>query len=164
MSEVNMHSGTDTAVKAAEVPVERRARSQEDIGKLVESRNETLSLLSFLASKQPFEGNHETQMLLQNFCESLIDYTASAHFQLYRHIDEEKERRAPVQKIAGEIYPRISDITQSILDFNDKYDCEDHCRDLAELAKDLSTLGELLADRIELEDRLIGVMCAPRSY
>lgn len=163
MSEVNMHSGSDAAIETAEVPVERRARSQQDIGKLVESRNETLSLLSFLASKQPFVGNHDTQVLLQNFCESLIDYTASAHFQLYRHIDEEKERRAPVQKIAGEIYPRISDITQSILDFNDKYDCEDHCNDLVELAKDLSNLGELLADRIELEDRLISVMCKPRS-
>jgi regulator of sigma D len=164
MSEVNMHSGTDTAVKTAEVPVERRARSQEDIGKLVESRNETLSLLSYLASKQPFGKDHDTQTILQNFCESLIDYTASAHFQLYRHIDEEKERRAPVQKIADQIYPRISDITQSILDFNDKYDCEDHCGNLGDLADDLSKLGELLADRIELEDQLIGVMCAPRTY
>ena len=161
MSEVNMHSGSDSAVTA--VPVERRARSQQDIGKLVESRNETLTLLSDLASKQPFKTDHDTQILLQNFCESLIDYTASAHFQLYRHIDEEKERREPVQKIAGEIYPRISDITQSILDFNDKYDCEDHCTNLTQLAQDLSKLGEMLADRIELEDRLIKVMCTPRN-
>jgi regulator of sigma D len=161
MSEVNMHSGSDTAVAA--VPVERRARSQQDIGKLVESRNETLTLLSDLASKQPFKIDHDTQVLLQNFCESLIDYTASAHFQLYRHIDEEKERREPVQMIAGEIYPRISDITQSILDFNDKYDCEDHCSNLTELAQDLSKLGEMLADRIELEDQLIKVMCKPRT-
>ena len=79
------------------------------------------------------------------------------------HIDEDKERREPVQKIAGEIYPRISDITQFILDFNDKYDCEDHCSDLAELVDDLSELGEKLADRIELEDRLIQVMCRPRT-
>ena len=161
MNEVNMQSGSDNAATA--VPVERRARSQQDIGKLVESRNETLALLSDLASKQPFKTDHDTQLLLQNFCESLIDYTASAHFQLYRHIDEEKERRAPVQKIAGEIYPRISDITQSILDFNDKYDCEDHCSNLTELANDLSKLGEMLADRIELEDRLIKVMRAPRT-
>jgi regulator of sigma D len=161
MSEVNMHSGSDTAVKA--VPIERRVRSQQDIGKLVESRNETLAILSDLASRQPFKANHDTQVLLQNFCESLIDYTASAHFQLYRHIDEDKERREPVQQIAGEIYPRISDITQNILDFNDKYDCEDHCSDLSELAHDLSTLGEILADRIELEDRLIKVVCTPRS-
>ncbi|MGD8591193.1 MAG: Rsd/AlgQ family anti-sigma factor [Gammaproteobacteria bacterium] len=161
MSEVKMHSGSDTAVTA--LPVERRVRSQQDIGKLVESRNETLTILSDLASKQPFKTDHDTQVLLQNFCESLIDYTASAHFQLYRHIDEEKERREPVQKIAGEIYPRISDITQSILDFNDKYDCEDHCNDLTELAHDLSKLGEMLADRIEMEDRLIKVMCKPRT-
>ena len=68
-----------------------------------------------------------------------------------------------LQKIAGEIYPRISDITQSILDFNDKYDCEDHCNNMTELAQDLSKLGEMLADRIELEDRLIKVMRAPRT-
>lgn len=161
MSEVNLHSGSDTAVT---LPVERRARSQQDIGKLVESRNETLTILSDLASRQPFDPNHhDTQVLLQNFCESLIDYTASAHFQLYRHIDEDKERREPVQKIAGEIYPRISDITQSILDFNDKYDCEDHCTNLSALAGDLSKLGEMLADRIELEDRLIRVMRARRT-
>jgi len=163
MSEVNMQSGSDSAVKV-EAPRERRVRSQQDIGKLVDSRNETLALLSDLASTQPFKTDHKTQTLLQNFCESLIDYTASAHFQLYRHIDEDKERREPVQKIAGEIYPRISDITQSILDFNDKYDCEDHCNQLDGLAKDLSELGEMLADRIELEDRLIEVMCAPRKY
>lgn len=161
MSEVNMQSGSDITAKA--VPVERRARSQQDIGKLVESRNETLAILGDLASKQPFKTDHNTQTLLQNFCESLIDYTASAHFQLYRHIDEEKERREPVQKIAGEIYPRISDTTQFILDFNDKYDCGDHCNNLVELAKDLSELAENLADRIELEDRLIQVMCAPRT-
>ncbi|MCG6969549.1 MAG: sigma D regulator [Gammaproteobacteria bacterium] len=161
MSEVNVQSGSDSAVTS--VPVERRARSQQDIGKLVDSRNETLAILSDLASKRPFKPDHDTQVLLQNFCESLIDYTASAHFQLYRHIDEDKERREPVQKIAGEIYPRISDITQFILDFNDKYDCEDHCSDLAELVDDLSELGEKLADRIELEDRLIQVMCRPRT-
>ena len=162
MSEVNMQSGGEMAAQA--VPVERRVRSQEDIGKLVDSRNETLALLGDLASRQPFKTDHKTQQLLQTFCESLIDYTASAHFQLYRHIDEDKERREPVQKIAGEIYPRISDITQFILDFNDKYDCGDHCTNLAELAEDLSELGEKLADRIEMEDRLIQVMCAPRKF
>ncbi|WP_455366186.1 Rsd/AlgQ family anti-sigma factor [Kaarinaea lacus] len=143
--------------------VERRAQSHREIGALVESRTDTLALLSELASKQPFKPEHDTQLLLQNFCESLIDYTASAHFQLYRHIDENKERRVAVRDIAEDIYPRISEITQSFLDFNDKYDCEDHCDNLSELANDLSNLGELLADRIDLEDQLIAVMCAPRQ-
>jgi regulator of sigma D len=141
---------------------ERRARSHKEIDDLVECRTGALSLYTELASHQPFKPDHDIQRLLQSFCESLIDYTASAHFQLYRHIDEERERRQPVLQIAGEVYPSISEITQQILDFNDKYDCEDHCSNLDELANDLSLLGERLADRIELEDRLIKVLVRPR--
>jgi len=142
---------------------ERRARSHYEINDLVECRTDALSLYSELATQQPFKPEHETQRLLQSFCESLIDYTASAHFQLYRHIDEDRERRIPVKDIADKIYPTISQITQNILDFNDKYDCEDHCRDLNELADDLSVIGEKLADRIELEDQLIEVMTMQRT-
>lgn len=141
---------------------ERRARSHQEINHLVESRTGALSLYSELAAKRPFKPENDTQRLLQNFCEMLIDYTASAHFQLYRHIDEDRERRLPIQAIADEIYPTISEITQKFLDFNDKYDCEDHCGDFTDLANDLSAIGEKLADRIDLEDRLIAVLSAPR--
>jgi len=141
---------------------ERRARSYKEINDLVESRTGALTLYGELAAKRPFSAEQSTQVLLQNFCESLIDYTASAHFQLYRHIDEDRERRLPVLEVADKIYPVISDITQKILDFNDKYDCEDHCSDLSHLADDLSLLGESLADRIELEDQLIEMMMSNR--
>lgn len=137
---------------------ERRTDSINQIQDLVSTRTDTLCKLSQLASIKPFNQNHEVQALLQEFCESLIDYTASAHFQLYRFIDERKERRKPVLDVADSIYPRIVSITQSILDFNDKYDCEDHCTNLGSLERDLSQLGEMLADRIELEDRLISAM------
>lgn len=142
---------------------ERRARSHQEINDLVETRTGALALYSELASRQPFKPEQDTQRLLQTFCESLIDYTASAHFQLYRHIDEDRERRQPIRSIADEVYPNISNITQQILDFNDKYDCEDHCGDFSHLAHDLSDLGEKLADRIELEDRLIALLSSPRS-
>jgi regulator of sigma D len=141
---------------------ERRARSHQEIEDLVECRTGALSLYSELASKQPFKIEQDTQRLLQTFCERLIDYTASAHFQLYRHIDEDRERRAPIRDIAGDVYPNISEITQKILDFNDKYDCEDHCGDFSHLADDLSVLGEQLADRIELEDKLIELLASTR--
>ncbi|HEC19678.1 MAG TPA: Rsd/AlgQ family anti-sigma factor [Gammaproteobacteria bacterium] len=142
---------------------ERRARSHKEIEDLVECRTGALSLYTELAAKQPFKPEQDTQRLLQTFCERLIDYTASAHFQLYRHIDEDRERRQPIRAIADEVYPNISDITQKILDFNDKYDCEDHCGDFSHLADDLSELGERLADRIELEDKLIAILASPRS-
>lgn len=143
-------------------PQDRRASSHQEIDHLVESRTGALALYSKLASKRPFKAEQDTQVLLQNFCESLIDYTATAHFQLYRHIDEDSERRKPVQEIAGDVYPSISDTTKKILDFNDKYDCEDHCGDFSSLADDLSELGEKLADRIELEDRLIQTIIRPQ--
>ena len=42
-----------------------------------------------------------------------------------------------------------------MLDFNDKYNCGDHCELTDSLHDDLSRLGEELAVRIELEDMLL---------
>lgn len=135
--------------------VERRSRSQQLIKKLVTTRTEMLSCYTRLASKKPLNRDPAVPILLQEFCQVMVDYTARAHFQLYRYIAEKRERRAAVIAVADEIYPRVVEITQAILDFNDKYDCGDHCSELDALEDDLSLLGELLADRIELEDRLI---------
>ena len=143
-------------------PVERRARSQQAIQQLVNNRNEMLKLYNMLAAKRPFKQNKSVVTLLQNFCQSLIDYTAEAHFRLYQYIENQNERRQAVADLARDVYPRISDTTQQILDFNDKYDCEDHCDDLSQLEIELSQLGERLADRIELEDKLIDVMTSRR--
>jgi len=101
-------------------------------------------------------------MALQEFCEALVDYTASAHFQLYRFIDEGTERRTKVLDIAEQVYPNIAETTQQILDFNEKYDCEEHCNDLSKLDNDLSHLGEILADRILYEDQVIAAISSSR--
>jgi regulator of sigma D len=84
---------------------------------------------------------------------------------LYRYVDEKKERRRAVLELADKIYPTILSTTDSILDFNDKYDFE-HNRDaisLETLEQDLSRLGESIADRIELEDQLIQVLSMGRA-
>jgi regulator of sigma D len=141
---------------------ERRGRSREKLATLVKTRTETLSLYSELANQQPFEADEVTREALQDFCQALIDYAASAHFQLYRYISDKLERRTPVIEVAGNIYPRIAQTTDMILRFNDKYDGVDlmRCEDtvLERLAADLSSLGETLAERIQLEDRVISAM------
>jgi len=137
---------------------ERRAQSLDRLRSLVRTRTETLSLFSELASKRPFKPEPVVQELLQTFCEALVDYTASAHFQLYRFIQDGSERRRDVLQAAQDVYDQIAETTGQILDFNDKYDCEDHCDNLSALAEDLSRLGEVLADRINLEDRIIGAL------
>lgn len=137
---------------------ERRSSSQNQLSTLLETRTETLSLYSQLANMRPFEQDREMQLMVQEFCEALVDYSASAHFQLYRYIEDKNERRTAVLEIAESVYPRIAESTRFILDFNEKYDCEDHCDNLSGLDGDLSILGELLADRILLEDQVISAI------
>ncbi len=141
---------------------ERRVRSVALINKLVEARTEMLTVYGQLASKRPLTDNPAVPPLLQRFCQTLVDYTAHAHFQLYRHFAENRERRGAILEVVEGMYPRILDSTQVILDFNDKYDCEDHCELVTTLGEDLSKLGEMMADRIELEDRLIAAFTQGR--
>jgi len=150
-------SNTNAPVK------ERRTSSHQMIQKFVDERTRMLSLYSDLAATHPFTNAASVTDLLTSFCEALIDYTADAHFRLYRYLDDRRERRGNVKDIAAQVYPVIIDTTQDILDFNDKYDAFDHEIHVDGLEADLSLLGEKLADRIELEDRVIQALIAGRG-
>lgn len=142
---------------------DRRKRSQERLAALVASRTETLVRYSSLAGIRPYRDDEDTGQALRSFCQSLIDYAASAHFQLYRYIADGKERRQAVRAIAEQIYPQIAASTDAILNFNDRYDVShlDGAR-IEALADELSRLGEMLADRISLEDEVIQAMSGPK--
>ena len=145
---------------------ERRAGTQKMLAKLHAERTEMLVLFCRVAGLQtaPDDGNSKkgdnksVQMLLQEFCQILVDYIATAHFSVYERIASGTERRRTVADLAEKLYPNIAETTQIALDFNDKYDCEDHCSNLHHLQNDLSKLGEVLAQRIELEDQIIKLM------
>ena len=137
---------------------ERRGSSQDMFAKLVAERTEMLATFCRLAGIEPYTADKSVQQLLQEFCQILVDYVAAGHFALYERIVEGKERRREVAELAAEVYPRITQTTDLALDFNDKYDCGDHCTVLDSLSADLSRLGEELAMRIELEDRLLSSM------
>lgn len=140
---------------------ERRVHSHHAIDELVASRTDMLTLYSQLADHQPFVDDREIPVLFKKFCEVLVDYTANAHFHLYKYIAENNERRRAVQEIANVTYPRITETTQSIVNFNDKYDDDLDNISLESLKDDLSTLGEILADRIELEDKVVQAIKEP---
>ena len=140
---------------------ERRTGSQGLVQKLVAERTEMLALYCQLAGLQPYGGNGKTargkhaQELLQKFCQVLVDYIAAGHFSLYERIVNGTERRQQISALAEKLYPRIAKSTEAALDFNDKYDCGDHCEIAASFNDDLSRLGEELAARIEIEDQLL---------
>jgi regulator of sigma D len=138
---------------------ERRSSSQEVIEKLLAERAEMLVLYCQIAGLDSFgknsRGKHSLE-LLQKFCQVLVDYIAAGHFSLYERVVNGTERRQRIAGLADQLYPRIADTTEAALDFNDKYDCGDHCQIAAAFDDDLSRLGEELATRIELEDKLLG--------
>ncbi len=140
---------------------ERRVVTHNSIDDLVITRTQLLSLYNEIATHPPQVGDAEVPEKIQRFCESLIDYTAAAHFQLYQYFDEKRERRRAVIEVAEKAFPKISECTDSILEFNDKYESLEPLKDdskIAVLRDDLSFLGETLADRIELEDQVIQAM------
>ena len=141
---------------------EARADSRQKMDSLLGARKETLSLYSELAALRPFQEEEDVTVVLQEFCETLMDYTASAHFQLYRFLEDGTERRQNIKKIAEKVYPNISVTTEQFLDFNDKYDeAKQKGEHFTSLDHDLSSLGEILADRILYEDQVISAFTTP---
>ena len=139
---------------------ERRATSAGIAEKLVAERAEMLVLFCQTAGLEPFQKETDESLArkhLQDFCQLLMDYIAAGHFGLYERIANGNERRQGVANLAEELYPRIAQTTELAVAFNDKYDSSGNY-DATNLGKDLSKLGEELAVRAELEDRLLSAM------
>ena len=147
---------------------DRRSRTRKEIKQLITERNEVLSLYCNLAGCDGSDGIETDSMepqILQEFCQILIDYIATGHFELYRRITEGEEKRSDIISLADTIYPRIEQTTQIAVDFNDMYDGGNDYTDKLKstLPDNLSRLGEELATRIELEDQLISTLLISKS-
>lgn len=134
---------------------ERRVGTQDVIEKLLAERQSLLVMYCELAGMETNQDRTGEDELLQRFCELLVDYSAFAHFEIYERIIDGRERRTKVLDAASKAYPRIAEATEVAVDFNDKYDANEHTLDLGGLYSDLNRLGEELAVRIEMEDKII---------
>ena len=145
-----------------EKSAERRAHSHELTQKLVAERTEMLVLFCRLAGIESYAPEiRPVKELLEEFCQILVDYISAGHFALYERIIDGTERRRDVASLAEQLYPAIAQTTDAALDFNDRYDRDDHRPMLENLPQELSQLGEQIAVRIELEDRLIAALDRP---
>lgn len=134
---------------------ERRTRTQEMVANWLAERQQMLVLYCKLAGIESFDPDKPEKQLLRDFCQLLVDYVAFGHFEVYDRITTGEERRGEVVRVARDAYPKIARVTEQVVAFNDKYDLTDHPQPLDALNADLSHLGEALASRIELEDRLV---------
>ena len=138
---------------------ERRTRARDMVDKLLIERQEMLSLFCQLAGLEPYTSSSCDERSLRKFCQVLMDYMAFGHFEIYERIAHGEEKRASVIKVAEEVYGRVLEATEYAVAFNDKYDSSTKLEN-DQLEKDLSILGEELAIRVEMEDRLIAAMVA----
>lgn len=137
---------------------ERRQQTRTAIDRLLEERQEVLVCYEQVAGIQPYNDKNQSPELLERFSQLLMDYIAAGHFGLYQRLTEGNERRRKVLEVAEKIYPSIAQTTEKALDFNDVYDKADKSAPFEAVSERLSDLGEVLAHRIELEDKLISAM------
>ncbi len=138
-----------------ETVAERRASNNHLIENMLAERKQLLTLLFQLPEIGKQGSSQPERELFVDFCQVLVDYIAAGHFGLYARIAEGQERRKSVADLAAKIYPRIEKSTGIALSFNEKYDGNGDEVPLQDFQTDISTLGEEITSRIELEDQLI---------
>ena len=147
-----------TMSKAAKLAKHPRSGTRQIIDDMLNQRTRMLKLLWDLSKQDLKHADEAIRETLDDFLSVLVDYIAAGHFGLYERIAMGSERRTPVVETAREIYPRIADTTVAAVEFNERYGTADPKTLSTGLARDLSTLGEEVTTRIELEDRLISAM------
>ncbi|MBS99210.1 MAG: Rsd/AlgQ family anti-sigma factor [Oceanospirillaceae bacterium] len=137
---------------------ERWGGVSDIIDQWLEQRQRLISTLFSLSDCQIGE-ELNTQLTL--FCDLMMDYVSSGHFEVYEQLLREGSDYADgsVEQVQ-DIFPKIQPTTDSALDFNDQYGTFDAptLREIRDFTEDLSRLGETLEDRFELEDQLIEVL------
>ncbi len=104
-------------------------------------------------NSQPDSSN--TRLL--NFCEQLVDYLSSGHFEVYYELIREAEAFADGSaELAKSLMPQITATTETAMHFHDHY--AEAEGEIDELPRNLSKLGEILEARFELEDQLIDTL------
>ena len=138
----------------------RRPQTSRMIEELLNERRQVWNLYCELGGLKPYHAAPPLTDAIRRFSQLLIDYISLGHFGVYRRIIDGTERRVKAIEAAEQIYPAIEDATDVALSFNDKYEQIDSATLASDLEGDLSRLGEALAIRFDLEDRLMSSLLA----
>lgn len=123
------------------------------------SRQQLLIDYCKLAGLPPFEQNNRqlpTLSQLQLFSQELVDYISEGHFKIYDMVMARWNAigYSPTEDIST-LYHRITQTTDPLLNFTEKYDEFDEADEMPDFDQDLSEVGELMELRFALEDSLI---------
>ncbi len=95
------------------------------------------------------------EQALDNFCHTLVDYLSTGHFGMYERIIKDLQGDSPLVA-AAHLYPALESNTERMMQLYDSHlqqaITDDNCVDFQQA---LSEVGETLASRFSLEDKLI---------
>lgn len=144
---------------AVQINPNKKQQAYQLVAELQHERQEVWSLYCHVAELMPFSANQKVRKNLARFSEILIDYVSLGHFGVCERLFQESDNQDPALSFAKAIYPALSSTTEVAVSFNDKYENSTTAITILEdLKQDLSALGESLARRIDLEDRLCELM------
>lgn len=148
--------------------IEQAEKKWGGIHKLIDSwlseRKELLVQYCKLAALPPFERASHSLPDYQDiraFCELLMDYASTGHFELYDKILEECAQGSKDKKSVEDITSKIKATTDTALSFNDSFAELNENDDMADFVSKLTQLGEKLEERFELEDQLLDTFKQP---
>lgn len=140
---------------------ERWQGVQELITRWLSERQELVVLYCSLCGIRNFSTESDNSVKkLRLFCQVLVDYTSAGHFEIYEQLSQEAQTyNDGSAALLDKLYPRITETTNTFVNFNDTYDTDEHCLNaIARLKEELSLLGEEMATRFALEDQLIDAL------
>lgn len=147
----------------ATTPTEHHQTVDRLVQRWLHERQELIVLMCAINGLEDFTPRHTaTSTKIQAFCQVLIDYMSAGHFEIYDELLREGESvSGAALERARRILAKLQKSTDAALRFNDVYDTDEHCEELIDnLPLELSELGELLAERFQLEDEMIRLLHA----
>ncbi len=122
------------------------------------TRQELLVKFCKLAGLPPFNSSIPTLPSFEDvqlFAQQLVDYISEGHFKIYNMVIEKWNSTgfSPTKEMSL-LYASITNTTDPILNFTDKYSEDNEMIYLTDFTADFSKIGEIIELRFELEDAL----------
>ncbi|WP_257296672.1 sigma D regulator [Endozoicomonas sp. YOMI1] len=133
---------------------ERWGGVSEIIDRWLNERQELIVLYCSINGMDQFDDDKRPVVSkLKELCQILVDYASAGHFEVYEQlIQEARDFNDGGVELAHTVLPQLEENTSRCLKFNDS--CES-ISSLQKLQGAVSELGETLAERFSLEDKLI---------
>lgn len=137
---------------------ERWGGVSDIVDKWLQDRRNLLVRYCDLVGRGEFDDCEAAVTEFRKFCQLLLDYVSAGHFEVYEQLFEEaaEAKDSDSVALARQLVPKIQEHTEAALEFNDAFDkTPEELAEMNAMLKALSTLGERLEERFELEDLLI---------